>query len=124
MMRLTPGEALWLLRRRVGYTMPKMAKARRISEDRLRDLEKDRVPLDWIPKMNGRPITPGEWCAIQRKRRGWTMPQAARRLKISRMTLWKAEHDRTSGVHDIMRYYKDLAPVVPAGAVIPIKDSP
>ncbi len=107
-MKLTYGEAWWLWRRRLGYSMPESAHALGISEDRLREWEKDRETAPYPVKLNGTPLTPGEWCAIQRRRRGWTLPEVAGRLGISRMTLWKAEHGRTSGVVAIIAFYKDL----------------
>jgi hypothetical protein len=124
-MRLTRGEGWWLLRRRVNLTCAAMAQLQDISEDRLRRWEYDRVaapmPTELVQSglMGARlrdAVTPGEWCALQRRRRGWTLPEAARRMGISRQTLWKAEHDRTLGVDGVRRFYERIGPARPTTA--------
>lgn len=106
-MRLTRGEAWWLMRRRMGYTCAQMASKMAVSEDRLRAWEYDRVAAP-LPSMCGimrDPVTEGECVAIARRRNGWTLPEGARRLGISRQTLWKAEWGRTAGVASVRRFY-------------------
>jgi DNA-binding XRE family transcriptional regulator len=124
-MRLTRGEGWWLLRRRVGMTCADMASIQDVSEDRLRRWEYDReaapMPTELIHAgLMGRwlrqPLTAGEWCALERRRRGWTLPEAARRIGISRQTLWKAEWDRTRGVGAVRRFYERLGPARPTTA--------
>jgi transcriptional regulator with XRE-family HTH domain len=114
-MRLTRGEGWWLRRRRADMTATEMAEALSISQDRLRRWEHDREAAPLPPKLTS-PLTDGEWCALQRRRRGLTLPEVAARLKVSRMTLWKAEHDRTSGVLAVRRFYERLGPARPSTA--------
>lgn len=117
-MRLTRGEGWWLMRRREALTQAAMAEALAISEDRLRAWEKDRAASP-MPSRCGRmrePLTSGELIALERRRRGWTLPEAARRLRVSRVTLWKAERDRTAGVRALRRSYAILGPARPTTA--------
>jgi DNA-binding XRE family transcriptional regulator len=102
---VTAGEALWLTRRRAGLTQPELARARGICTDTLQLEESDQRPRMQI-KHTQMTVSPGEWCALQRRRRGWTMPVAAKHIGISRMTLWKAEHDKTRGVARVQRWYE------------------
>lgn len=96
-MRLTNGEGWWLLRRRLGITQVEFGAGNGISEETLRRYERDEgeVPSPgtcaaWSP------LTPGEYCAIARRRLGLDLPAMARRLKVSRQTLIKIEADRTA----------------------------
>jgi hypothetical protein len=114
-MRLTRGEGWWLLRRRMSMTCAGMAHRQAISEDRLRRWEYDREAAPMPARASG-PLTPGEWCALQRRRRGWTLVEAARRIGVSRQTLWKAEWGRTGGVAGVRRFYDRIGPARPTTA--------
>jgi hypothetical protein len=100
-MRLTRGEAWWLVRKRVGITQAEMSKAHGISEDLLREWEKDRAPapghLDWpddFPAYLETPISPGEYCAIMRRRAGRSVADESARLGLSRVRYIEAEAGR------------------------------
>ena len=105
-MRLTNGEGWWLLRRRLGLTMAEACAKWNVSEDQLRAWEKGREDApspgtcsSWTP------LTPGEYSTIARRRRGWTAPYLALKLGISRQTLLKREHDRTSSADTLARHW-------------------
>lgn len=125
-MRLTRGEGWWLLRRRMGLTLVQWCgPIVQMSEDRYRRWELDRelAPMPVLPGNGFEPpeqlrgaLTPGEWCTLQRRRQGWTLPEAARRIGISRQTLWKAEHDQTGGVEGVRRFYERIGPARPTTA--------
>jgi hypothetical protein len=117
-MRLTRGEGWWLMRRRCALTCTVMAADLKISEDRLRRWEHDReaAPMPAMCGIMRVPVSEAEWCVIERRRRGWTLPEAARRIGISRQTLWKAEWGRTSGVGAVRRFYERLGPARPTTA--------
>jgi len=102
-MNLTLAEIHWLRRRRAGVRQPQWAKARGISIDRLQAQESGREDAPPVPPLPS--LTEGEWCALQRRRRGWTMARASEESGMSRMTVWKAEHDRTAGVAALRRFY-------------------
>lgn len=104
---LTPGEALWLRRRRAGDTMATWAQVFGCSEDAVYKTEHDlrepptmiRVLLRWFRRP--RPITPGEYSALQRRRAGKTMAWVAKKRKSTRTTVWKQEHDKTQTAPDL-----------------------
>ena len=88
----------------------------------MRRWELDREPAPLGPNAHvAAPLTPGEWCAIQRRRAGWTLPKLSRMTGISRMTLWKAEHDRTSGVADLAEWWHRRTRLAPPRAPTPIR---
>ncbi len=119
-MRLTRGEGWRLLRAQLGWTMPEMAKKQAISEDRLRRWEKDREAAP-MPALKSNIISVGQLCRVYRLRHGWVLQDAADRMRISRMTMWKAEHDRTSGVHAVRRFYERNDSVRTARGATPIR---
>jgi hypothetical protein len=102
--------------------MVEMAKHQAISEDRLRRWEKDREPAP-MPALKRDFITHGQVCRVFRQRLGWGLQHAADRMGISRMTMWKAEHDRTSGVHAVRHFYHQRALPRPRAAT-PVRVSP
>ncbi len=108
----TPGERMLLSRTRAGQTL----KQRRaelnnsIGLDRMRAMEWDEDR--YFRKLPIRPsdlqeitVTDGEFCWLQRRRRDWGSDEAGAAMGVSRMTISNAEHDRTSGVKDIKRWY-------------------
>jgi len=111
-MRLTNGEGWWLLRRRLGFTQIEFARRNnQISEETLRRYERDEgeVPspgrcAPWTR------LTPGEYCALARKRLGVDLATMARRRKVSRQTLIKIEADRTASTIKHARYWSRKYP--------------
>lgn len=121
-MRLTRGEGWWLARRRMTLRQTEMAALLGISEDRLRRWERDREAAPMPDATVLAPaLSPGEWCALTRRRAGWGLAEVARRTGISRMTVWKGEHDRTAGVRDLLQFYASLGQIrAPAATPISI----
>jgi transcriptional regulator with XRE-family HTH domain len=123
-MRLTRGEAWWLLRRRAGMTQSAWAGVAGVSEDRLRRWEADaEEPAVPGPFRNGgrvEPLTHGEFSALARRRTGWTLPELARRLGTSRQTLWKREHDRTGSARELAEWWAPGYPAAEAPAPLRI----
>lgn len=102
---LTVAEVNWLVRRRAKVRQQRWAIDHGKSVFQLREEEKGRrEPTDQEANNLGE-LTDGEWCALQRRRHGWTMAEVSKRAGISRMTVWKAEHDRTAGVAALRRFY-------------------
>jgi DNA-binding transcriptional regulator YiaG len=100
---LSQGEIHWLRRRRAGVGQTRWARDRGISVDRLRMEEHDLAMSPAVRHLAT--LTDGEWCALQRKRRGWSTDEAAAQIGISRMTLYKAENGRTAGVTRVKAFY-------------------
>jgi transcriptional regulator with XRE-family HTH domain len=118
---VTQGEAWWLRRRRLGLTQAVVASQLCVSEDTYRHWEADAVvPLPiGLPVLNDtvtRPLTYGEFCALARRRKGWTLPQACAYLDISRQTLIKIERDRTNPVRRVAEWWAVGVPPSRAGA--------
>lgn len=114
---LTPGERLLLRRMRAGVTQRTMARAQGLSVNHYRHREKDRdmyfrpvpIPPDHLVTVG---LTIGEWCLFQRRRRGWSVDELATRLKISRVTVIKSEHDQTSGSSRVRDFYLETGELI------------
>jgi hypothetical protein len=110
-MRLRLSEALWLSRRRQGWTQAMTAQRYGVGEERYRNIEKGRLARDPVWRAHGvgsiaadlqrlrtpgtlvnHPLTPGEACALARRRCGWTLPLLAALIDRSRMYVWQCEH--------------------------------
>lgn len=119
---LTKGEALWLRRRRAGDTMVSWAQVFGCSEDAVYKTEHDlREPpvaigllLRWF-RLH-RPITPGEYSALMRRRAGKSMAWVAKKRKSTRTTIWKQEHDLTQTAPDLAVWWS-LQRVAPPAAI-------
>lgn len=104
-MRLTNGEGWWLMRRRSGLTQVAfVARFPGLSEEALRRYERDEGE---VPFPGGcapwPPLSPGEYCALARRRLGLDLVFMARKLRVSRQTLIKIEADRTASALDHAR---------------------
>jgi DNA-binding XRE family transcriptional regulator len=125
--KITNGEGWWLIRRRSGKTMGEWAAANwsatlALSEDRLRDWERGRIEAPSPGRCHRWPaLSYGEYSALMRRRKGWTLPEVAKKLGVSRQTVWKAEHDRTSFAYDVARYWAGNLPVPVPGAGLRIR---
>lgn len=88
----TYGERLWLTRRAVGETQKVFAKRFGVSEKRYLAAENDRQPLggDARPLPDLSP-TPGDLCALARRRHKRSLRATARMLKLSHVGLLTRE---------------------------------
>jgi transcriptional regulator with XRE-family HTH domain len=98
-MRLTKGERLYLLRRRLNLTQESTARRMCISHDTLSKFEKG-LPTDYdfsglslIHRACSIRPTKGERITILRKRLGLTLMDLALQMDLSRVTLFNREHD-------------------------------
>lgn len=108
-------ELRWLLRRRDGLNVQDAAKRFRITPYALRQAERDgstdaisvyagtiaRIRLSNAPFA----LTKGECAAICRRRSGASLPAVATLTLQSRVTVWKAEHDQTTGVDTLLHFW-------------------
>lgn len=92
-MPLTPGETLWLLRRRSGAPAHFTARLFRVSDHVYRAWERGRLPAMVTLELVGA-LTDGEACALYRRRRHWAQWEAAAWLGVSRVAVVLAERDR------------------------------
>jgi hypothetical protein len=110
--QLTPGEALFVTRRRLGKTQGAMAKKHRVRTYQYIRWEDDVVPSDRdgqtlpIPKvkLKWRELTPGEQCVVMRRRSGKSRIVVARELGCSTTWLSAMEHERASTAK-LMRFW-------------------
>jgi hypothetical protein len=108
-MKLTPGEALWLARRRMGMTAVDFAAAYGVSVERLRDAERDKIDAFTIAGDIPVPgqLSPGEFSALARRRSGLSLEGLAKKRRTTKMTINKQEFDRTQTAIDLARYWAE-----------------
>ena len=106
---LTPGEALWLWRRRNGLNRAGAALALGIPQRGLRATERGTEgAAAGLPLYVTRPRpTPLEATLVARRRSGLTSGAIARRLGISRMMLWKWERASDPRLAAFWENYRD-----------------
>lgn len=106
---ISAGEYHWLKRRRAGHTVESWAIKTGRSVDEVRDIEWDRLDqsLTESEAMNTElmTLTHGELCALARRRSGMKMEDVAKRTGVSRMTVWKQEHDMTATAKDLAKWW-------------------
>lgn len=106
---ISAGEYHWLKRRRDGHTVEGWAAKTGRSADEVRDIEWDRTnhSLTELEASTAQLIqlTPGELCALARRRSGMKMEDVAKRTGVSRMTVWKQEHDMTATAKDLAKWW-------------------
>ncbi len=109
---ITAGEALWLHRRRAGATMAVWGiNMFGCPEDTVYKTEHDlrEPPAVLRPLLRffsrTRPITPGEYSALMRRRAGKTMAWVAQKRRSTRTTVWKQEHDKTQTAPDLAHWW-------------------
>jgi hypothetical protein len=121
-MMLTRGETWWLARHRFALGQQAFAATLGVRPDRVRDWERDRGAPSPVPPEPNKKLTAGEWCIIQRRRHGWTLQTAANEMRMTRMTLWKGEHDKTRGVARAVRFYRARGVQQAASTAVPGAD--
>lgn len=89
---LTPGERLFLQRRREGWTIGQAAKQYKTSVYRFRAWEQDRESGAPSPRLGQ--LTPQEKCVIMRRRSGKTTAQVAKEVGCCRLWLRQMEDGR------------------------------
>lgn len=93
---LTKGERFWLMRRRSDENADQTARRLGVSEDKISAWENGR-DQERCPTVALHPkLSVGEALAIARRRKGWAITAAARRMKTSHVTLIKWENDRNA----------------------------
>ena len=106
---ISVGEWCWLERRRAGRTAGWWANTHGFSVDELRLRETDQrdIALTYAQVLAAcaTPISAGEYCALARRRAGLGMTDVAARYGVSRMTLWKMEHDLTETSVALARWW-------------------
>lgn len=127
-MRITRGEAWWLLRRRNERTMPEQAKRLGISEDRLRAWEKDRAiaPMPNAPTSLRAPLTYGEYATICRRRMDAYQGDVARATNRSRIAINRAERDLTESSRMLAMWWLKVkgTPAARTAAPVSIRMTP
>lgn len=90
---LTPGELVWLTRKRAGLTQREMARATTRSEHTIRAYERDEIrPRNaGAIDLGGKALTKAECCRVARRRAGLSLRALAATLRTSHVTLLKRE---------------------------------
>lgn len=97
---LTAGEHLSIMRRRLGWTQPQAARACGVSLIRWQRWENDvshTVPPGLVLAAQVTVPHAGELARVWRRRLGWTVRDAGRRLGWSHLRVIRAEHDQPAG---------------------------
>lgn len=89
---LTPGERLWLMRRRCGATMADHAETvYGVTEWQYGEWEHDRrANVPWVA-VTPKQLTPGEQCALARRRADLNLRRLAKLTGLSHVTVLKHE---------------------------------
>lgn len=131
-MKLTKGEALWILRRRMDETVEEMALLIGTSEEQYRKWEKDREEMPWpLRDIFGKlmaasdqiadPLTAGEASALARRRKGWTLAKLGAVIYRSRVSLIAQEYDRVDNSYLVNCWVLIGWPPRPRGAWVTAK---
>lgn len=98
---LTPGERLWLARRRAGQTLAKAARAvHGVTPWKYGEWEHDRHgPIPYV-HLSGDRLTSGERCVLARRRAGWSVNRVAREVGWSHVTVLKWEASTRCDIGD------------------------
>jgi len=89
---LTPGERLWLARRRDGTTMLEQAATFNVTEWQYGEWERDRREnVPWVAVIP-RVLSPGEQCALARRRADVNLRRLAQLAGLSHVTILKHEN--------------------------------
>jgi len=117
---ITHGEVCWLERRRAGQTAEWWAMKHGLSIDEVRLREQDERDLQLSPAQlvltEHMVLRPGEFAALARRRHGATMSVLGRQYGVSRMTVWKMEHDITSTARQLAHWWARRLPMTKEGA--------
>jgi len=109
-MDITLGEYCWLERRRSGHTAEWWAEQNAMSVDEVRKREWDQRPIrltyQQVTKASNMTLSPGEYCALARRRAMVRKEEVAERYGVTGMTLWKMEHDKTSTSINLARWWR------------------
>lgn len=107
---ITTGEYCWLERRRAGQTARWWATMRGMSEGEVLRREQDaflvRLTSQQFTNACALTVSPGEFSALARRRSGTRMQDVADRYGVTRMTLWKMEHDLTESALALARWWR------------------
>lgn len=114
---LSKGERFWLNRRRLGKTQFQASKLYKVSEDKITAWENERDAESCPHVVLHAKLTTGEALALARRRKGWDIRQAARKMRVSHVTLIKWEDDRNSTQEQALQWWDKqgwpLAPRTP-----------
>lgn len=97
---LSPGERLWLVRRRAGSTLLAQAATYGVTEWQYGEWERDRRPdVPWARLAPNR-LTAGEQCALARRRADLNLRRVAALTGLSHVTVLKHETlDKVTALH-------------------------
>lgn len=103
---MTAGEKLWMLRQRNKWNQQDLADKVGMSLRAYRTCERgDGIPYGRLGHTWGHdPHTLLDFCALAKRRSGWTGIQVARRMKISRVTLSRMEE---MGADVLVKFWKN-----------------
>lgn len=107
---ISPGEFHWIQRRRAGHTVEGWSEKTGRTPDQIRDIEFDRSDAARLSareegQLANITLSAGEFCALARRRCGMKMDEVAKRTGVSRMTVWKQEHDMTATARDLAKWW-------------------
>lgn len=94
---LTPGERLWLRRRREGTTQLAEGRSHNVTEWQYSEWEHDRrQPVPYVG-LYPRALTPGEQCALARRRGDVNLRRLSELTGLSHVTVLKHENSTKRG---------------------------
>lgn len=106
---LTPGERLFIWRRRNGMTVVTAAEALGTTPHYYKQWENDRAPdATLAPPVALEPLSTGEACTIARRRAHWSIDQMKEKLKWSHVTQirWEAEPSRDKAKNPLYQWWQ------------------